>query len=69
MVISGLHGSFFSQIAAAILFKKKNRTPTKIPHKIHNQKKIKQPLVWHYGKKAITLQPLLRELDSRMKQV
>ena len=39
MVISGLHGSFFSQIAAAILFKKKNRTPSKIPYKIHNQKK------------------------------
>ncbi len=39
MVISGLHGSFFSQIAAAILFKKKNRAPSKIPYKIHNQKK------------------------------
>lgn len=68
MVISGLHGSFFSQIAAAILFKKKNRAPSKIPHKIHNRK-IKQILVLHCGKKAITLQPLLRELDSRMKQV
>lgn len=70
MVISCLYRpSFFSQVAAAILFKKKNRAPSKIPYKIHNQKKIKQLLVWHYGKKAITLQPLLRELDSRMKQV
>lgn len=39
MVISGLYRpSFFSQIAAAILFKKKNRAPSKIPYKIHNQK-------------------------------
>lgn len=60
MVISGLHGSFFSQIAAAILFKKKNRHHRK-SHIKFIIKKIKQLLVLHCGKKAITLQPLLRE--------
>ena len=36
MALSGLSVlSFFSQIAMAILFKKKNRTSSKIPHKIY----------------------------------
>lgn len=69
MIISGQYGpSFFSQIALLSFSKRK----TVHRRKFHIKfiiKKIKQLLVLHCGKKAITLQPLLRELDSRMKQV
>ena len=39
MALSGLSASsFFSQIAAAIFFKKNNRTSSKISHKIYGEK-------------------------------
>ncbi|BCI62526.1 hypothetical protein [Coprobacter secundus] len=39
MALSGLSdSSFFSQIATAIIFKKNNRTSSKIPHKIYDEK-------------------------------
>ena len=39
MALSGLsESSFFSQIATAILFKKKIRTSSKISHKIYDEK-------------------------------
>lgn len=42
MALSGLSdSSFFSQIATAIIFKKNNRTSSKIPHKIYDEKKFK----------------------------
>lgn len=70
MVISGLYRpSFSSRIALLFFSKRKTVHRRKFHIKFIIKKKIKQLLVWHYGKKAITLQPLLRELDSRMKQV
>lgn len=69
MVISGLYRpSFFSQIAL-LFFSKRKTVHHRKSHIKFIIKKIKQLLVLHCGKKAITLQPLLRELDSRMKQV
>ena len=69
MVISGLYRpSFFSQIAL-LSFSKRKTVHHRKSHIKFIIKKIKQLLVLHCDKKAITLQPLLRELDSRMKQV
>ena len=69
MVISGLYRPSFSSRIALLFFSKRKTVHRRKFHIKFIIKKIKQLLVWHYGKKAITLQPLLRELDSRMKQV